>query len=236
MNILICDDLKSEADKLAGLLGASDYLVTINQFHHATDALNFMRTGAVVDCCFLDIVMPEMDGIVLAKALRQEGYAGKIVFLSTSRDYGPETYTVDAFSYLLKPPTTESVKKMLEKLEQAKCNDDQAVIAVQMSGSTKLLLLRDISYVEVIMHNIYFHMADGSEVCVRATFSDIAAQLLLDPRFIQCHRSYVVNMQDIAEVSERELITHSGRCIPITRRYRDTRTRFYEWKFGGGQV
>ncbi len=233
MNILICDDLISEAAELDGLLQTSGFSVNINQFHHALDALNFIRAGAVVDCCFLDIVMPEMDGILLAKQLRQDGYAGRIVFLSTSKDYGPETYTVDAFSYLLKPLTAERVKVILEKLEQAKIRDDRTEIAVQTAGTTKILPHRNISYAEVILHKIYFHMTDGSEICINATFSEIAAQLLCDPRFIQCHRSYVVNMQDIAEVSEREMITRSGRQIPIPRGYRDTRARFYQWKFGG---
>ena len=233
MNILICDDVKSEAAELAGLLQASGFPVNINQFYHALDARNFIRTGAEVDCCFLDIIMPEMDGIVLAEKLRQEDYVGRIVFLSTSKDYGPETYTVDAFSYLLKPLTAESVKVILEKLDQAIIKDDRAEIAVQIAGSTKILLLRNISYAEVILHKVYFHMTDGAEVCITATFSEIAAQLLRDPRFIRCHRSYVVNMQDIAEVSEREMVIHSGRRIPVSRSYRDTRTKFYQWKFGG---
>lgn len=236
MNILICDDLQSEAAELDVLLQDSDFPLNIHLFHHAHDALNFVRTtGVVIDCCFLDILMPEMDGIAFASALRQDGYVGKIVFLSTSKDYGPETYTVNAFSYLLKPPTAESVQEILKKLEQSKCKEDRAEITVQTAGATKVILHRDISYVEVILHKIHFHMMDGSEVCINATFSEIAAQLLCDPRFIQCHRSYVVNMQDIAEVSEREIVTQSGNRIPVPRNYRDTRSKFYQWKFGGGK-
>lgn len=233
MNILICDDLQSEAAELNWLLQVSGFPVHTTQFHHAHDALSFIRTGAVVNCCFLDIVMPEMDGIALASALRQEGYDGKIVFLSTSKDYDTETYTVDAFSYLLKPPTAESVQTILEKLEQEKIREDRAEITVKTAVAAKVLLHRDISYAEVILHKVYFHMTDGSEVCINATFSEIAKQLLCDARFIQCHRSYVVNMQDIAEVSEREVVTHSGKRIPIPRSCRDTRSRFYQWKFGG---
>ncbi len=233
MNILICDDSEPEITQLDKLLQTSGFPIHTHSFYCAIDALNFVRTGAVVDCCFLDILMPEMDGIALAAALRQDGYAGKIVFLSSSKNYGPESYTVDAFSYLLKPPTAQSVKIIMEKLEQARTKDDRAEIAVRTAGLTKILLLRNISYAEVILHKIYFHMTDGREVCINATFSEIAEQLLCDPRFIRCHRSYVVNMQDIAEVSEREIITHRGKRIPITRNYRDTRARFYQWKFGG---
>ncbi|MCP1103698.1 DNA-binding LytR/AlgR family response regulator [Aequitasia blattaphilus] len=233
MNILICDDLQLDAAQLNNLLQASGFQVHIHSFLSANDALNFIRNGAVVDCCFLDIVMPEMDGISLASALRKEGYTGKIVFLSSSKDYGPETYTVDAFSYLLKPPSIENISTLLKRLEQNKDSDDQASITVQSGKTTKILLYRNISYIEVMLHKVYFRMTDGSEVCMNATFSQVATQLLSDSRFIQCHRSYVVNMQDIAEISEREIITHNGNQIPIPRSYKNTRSKFYQWKFGG---
>lgn len=232
MNILICDDMPEEAAVLDGLLRDSSFKVNTNRFHHALDALNFIRTGAVVDLCFLDIVMPEMTGIELARELRQSGYAGEIVFLSTSKEYGPESYTVGAFSYLLKPPAPESVRDILNKLEHSRSSADQAEIWVDMAGRRKVIPHRNISHAEVIGHTVYFRMTDGSEIGVNATFSEIAAQLLSDPRFIQCHRSYVVNMQDVAEISESEIVTHSGKRIPVPRTYRDTRTKFYKWKFG----
>ncbi len=233
MNILICDDLPSEAVILEELLLTSGFHVNVYLFHNALDALDFIRTGVMIDCCFLDIIMPEMNGIELAAAMQNNGYSGKIIFLSTSKDYGPESYTVNAFSYLLKPPTAECVNVILGKLKRAQNRDDQGEILVQASGITKVMKYREISYVEVIRHKVYFHMIDDSEVCINATFSEVTAKLLSDPRFIQCHRSYVVNMQDIAEISEREIVTYSGRRISIPRNFRMTRSRFYQWKFGG---
>ncbi|QIB68793.1 response regulator transcription factor [Aminipila butyrica] len=236
MNILICDNMPEEAAELNALLQDSGFQVHTNQFHHAPDVLDFIRTGTLVDLCFLDIVMPEMNGIKLAEALRQSGYAGEIVFLSTSKEYGPESYTVGAFSYLLKPPTSESVRDVLFKLEQSHICTDQAELWVDISGRKKGIQYRNISYVEVIRHVVYFRMTDGGEVGVNATFSEIAAELLLDPRFIQCHRSFVVNMQDIDEISEREIVTRSGTRIAISRTYRNTRNKFYKWKFRKGHT
>lgn len=232
MNILICDDLPEEATAISRLLNSSGFPVNITVFHNAADVLAFFRAGALAELCFLDIIMPDMSGIQLADMLRQEGYKGKIVFLSTSKDYGPETYTVDAFSYLIKPPTADAIGRILKKLQEEQIKEDHAGIKVRSAKSTKILLYHDISYVEAMLHKIYFHMTDGSQVHISATFSEISAKLLGDPRFIQCHRSYVVNMQDIAEFSEREIFTHSGGQIPIPRNYRDIRNKFYTWKFG----
>lgn len=232
MNILICDDIVSEINELTSLLENADFPVTINQFHHPLDALKFIQTGAPIDCCFFDIVMPEMDGIALAKQFRQVGYVGKIVFLSTSKDYGPETYTVDAFSYLLKPVSANSIYNLLEKIKQDQSSNDQEKIIINISQTKKIIMYREISYVEVILHTVYFHLTDGTTISTKATFSDITARLLGDSRFVQCHRSYVVNMQDIAEISAKKIVTYRGVCLPITRSYKDTRSKFYQWKFG----
>jgi DNA-binding LytR/AlgR family response regulator len=134
MNILICDDLPSEAEALDDLLRSSGFQINIDVFHNPLDAMDFIRTGAVTDCCFLDIIMPEMNGIQLAATLRNHGYSGKIVFLSTSKDYGPESYTVDAFSYMLKPLTAEGVNEILNKREQTQAKADRAEILIQTAG------------------------------------------------------------------------------------------------------
>lgn len=177
--------------------------------------------------------MPEMDGILLAKTLREEGYGGKIILLSTSKDFGPESYLVNAFSYLLKPPTIDTVNELLKRVEQEQLKEDRAEIIVDVGKATKIVRYREISCIEVVLHKLYFYLTDGSEVVANTTLSKIKSQLLCDQRFIQCHRSYIVNMQDIAEISEKTIITQKGKQIPVSRSYKDTRNKFYQWKFGG---
>ena len=119
MNVLVCDDIKSEADKLAEMLKNRGFDVNISVFYNAQDTLSYIRSGAVVDVCFLDIVMPDMSGVELAHTLRQDGYTGFIVFLSASKDYGPESYKVKAFNYLLKPISISDIREILRELSDA---------------------------------------------------------------------------------------------------------------------
>lgn len=231
MNVLICDDRQEDAERLNGLLRDSGFQVESKVFNNGCDTLDFIHTGVVVDVCFLDIVMPEMSGVALAGQLREDGFTGNIVFLSTSNEYGSEAFSLEAFDYLLKPPTPESVKAIMTKLERARNRTDMAGILVKAAGVVKNILYRDISHAEVINHKVYFRLTDGSEVPVYATFAEIAQELLADPRFIQCHRSFIVNMQDVAEVSENEVIMRGGKRIPIPRAYRETRGAFFKWKF-----
>lgn len=232
MNILLCDDDPDEMATLMEILTNLDSQVEVNCFECSIEALEFVKSGAKVDLCCLDIIMPDMTGIQLAKELRDCGYSGEIVFLSSSNEYGPESYTVNAFSYLLKPPSTKKIQDVLGQVQQRQHSADSAELSVHVAGRVMVIPHRFISYIEVVRHTVHIHMVDGGAVRVNTTFSAIAAKVLDDSRFIRCHRSYIVNMQDIAEISKRELVVRSGVRIPIPRTYGDTQARFYRWKFG----
>lgn len=233
MNILICDDMRNEAEELSALLEDSDFNVTTTVFCSGRDALNYLHTGAVIDVCFLDILMPEMSGVDLAQKLRHDGFAGSIIFLSNSNEYAQESYMVDAFSYLVKPPTPKSVRDVLNKLERVRNNTDTNSILLKISGIAKSVLFRDISHVEVIQHKVYFRLADGDEIEVTTTLAEVMPKLLSDARFVRCHRSYIVNMDNIAEITENEIVVRNGAKIPMSKNYREARNKFFKWMFGG---
>lgn len=232
MNILICDDRPEEAKEFSDLLAASDSKINITVFENGYDLLDYVQTGIAIDVCFLDILMPEMSGVELAGSLRQAGFTGKIIFLSSSNEYAHQSYRVSAFDYLIKPPTTESVRDILDRIRQEKQKVDTKSILLKTSGVAKLVLFREISHVEVIQHKVYFRLRDGGEIDVNAAFGDIAPELLSDARFLQCHRSYIVNMDEIAEIARWEIVMRGGKKIPIARGFSGARNEYFNWKFG----
>jgi DNA-binding LytR/AlgR family response regulator len=125
---------------------------------------------------------------------------------------------VNAFSYLLKPPSIEALRELMRKLEDAKAKADTDGIHVKASKVSRHLMFRDISHVEVIKHYVYFRLTDGSEVEVYATLGDVAPQLLRDKRFAQSHRSYIVNMDDISAIGD-----------PNSKSYPDVKKKFAKW-------
>lgn len=233
MNILICDDMHSETQKISRLMKDSGFDVTITILHNGEDVLRHIHSGAVVDACFLDIVMPKMSGVTLAEKLRAEGFVGEIVFLTRTNEYAAESYAVEAFSYLIKPPTPESIRNILRKLENARTNNDTGGILVRGVGLVRYLLFRDISHIEVIQHKVYFRLIDGDVVEANATFSEIAPQLLQDRRFIQCYRSFVINMNAVSAIEGRDIIMQCGARIPISKSYPDVKKQYLQWLFGG---
>jgi DNA-binding LytR/AlgR family response regulator len=230
MNILICDDNRNDAEEFASLIRASGFDVNTVIFDSGRNALDHVRSGAKVDVYFLDIVMPEMSGVALAEKLREDGFGGEIIFLTISNEYAAESYVVDAFSYLLKPAALDRVRDILCKLEEKRRKTGaEDGILVKIGGQVRLIPFHDISYIEAMLNKVLFRLTDGFEVESYATFREIAGQLLNDKRFVQCHRSFIVNMSNIAVISGKKITLRGGKIIPISRSYPGVKKRFAQW-------
>lgn len=116
INVLICDESMSDAEDLVTILDYSyGTAMRTRVFYKSSGVLSYIR-GAPVDICFLELVMQEMSGIELAKALRANGYNGEIVFISRDKTFGPESFEVNALDYLQKPVMPEDVRNAVDKL------------------------------------------------------------------------------------------------------------------------
>jgi DNA-binding LytR/AlgR family response regulator len=232
VNILICDDQKKEAETFAAMLSdVYGFDIRAKTFFCSLEALDYVQSGAPVDVCFLDIIMPRMNGITLAEKLRSNGYRGEIVFLTNSNDFAHESYMVGAFNYMLKPPTNKCASKILNALDNAREKADREGIAVKYQGIKKFIFFRDISNIEVVRHNVYIRMINGTDIKVYSSFWEIASELLKDRRFIQCHRSFLINMRDIETVIGREIIMRRGTRVPISRGFSKVRDEILKSMF-----
>ena len=234
MNILLCDDKVEDLCELENMLDNSGFAVHIESFCNAEDLLGHVRRGVPVDMCILDIIMPETSGISLAVELRRHSYSGQIVFLSALNDFAAESYGVQAFSYLLKPPTPESVHRLLADVTVAIAKRDEEAIIVRQSGEMRRLLHREIEYVEVMDHYVYFHLTSGEYVEVYATFVEISNRLTSAPSFVKCHRSFIINMNEIKIITSRSVTMRSGKILPVSRNYSDVKKTFARWSVTEG--
>ena len=245
MNILICDDIHDEALELektivscggnastGAIAGFEAHCVL---FKNGADALSHIQSGAKVDVCFLDILMPEMKGTELAQKIRKAGFTGEIVFLTSTNEYAAESYTVDAFSYLLKPPKMVNVAQVLAKIQKKRESADTAGIYIGTRTIARFLYFREISHVEVIRNDVYFRLLDGSEIAVYAPLSEFLSELLEDGRFAQCHRSFVINMDAVVSISGRDVLLRCGRNAPVSRNYTGFVKQYSQWVFGRGK-
>ena len=231
MNILICDDLPDATVQLSKIISLSFPDADIRPFNLASEALEFIRSGKMPDISFLDIIMPEMDGVLLAEKMRNEGYRGPIVFLSSANDYAAQSYKVKAFSYLLKPPNAQDVLDILQKVEKARKEIDTTGLQVKTKRLSRFILHRDISHAEVVNQKVFIRLIEGSEVEMWSPLSEIASKLLQDSRFAQCHSAFVVNLDCISYIQGNTIIMQCGKNIPITRKYSGIKKMYENRRF-----
>jgi DNA-binding LytR/AlgR family response regulator len=229
MNVLVCDDVIKDANELADMLAEADPKIQTSIFTCPWQAFNHVKSGAFVEVCFLDIIMPAMNGIKLAEKLRDNNFAGEIVFLSTSNGFASQSYKVKAFDYMLKPPTCEKVSSVMNALQKLQENEDRDGLFVKTQGIARNVPLRDISYVEANKHNVYLKLQDDSAIKVHSSFSEIMEQLLLDNRFLQCHRSFIVNLNEIKTIINNEIVMRVGKIIPISKGYLQVKDSIIKW-------
>ena len=232
MNILICDDIRDEAINLEKAIKVTGFEGNVIRVDNGKDAIACILSGAKIDLCFLDILMPQMDGVELARRLREMQYKGEIVFLTTTREHAVESYEVEAYDYLIKPVNAKTIAHILRQIADAKKNADTAGIPLSTRTLIRFLFFHEISFIEVMGKKVYFHLLDGSNIEINGTLSEFLPKILADRRFTQCHRSFVVNMDAVSYIKGREIFFRCGRKAPISKYYAEFDKRYIKWVFG----
>jgi DNA-binding LytR/AlgR family response regulator len=232
MNILICDDFEKDANELAAMLSEFGVGVKASVFTCPWQAFNYFQSGAAaVDVCFLDIIMPSMNGIKLAEKVRESNFKGEIIFLTTSNNFASQSYHVKAFDYLLKPIDSEKLNDVMSALQKQQAEAEKNSLSVNIQGAMNFIPFCDISYVEVLDHTVYVNMLDKSVVKVNSTLDKMTAQLLQDGRFVRLQRSCIVNLNEIKSIANREAVMKNGIKIAISRTHSQIKDRMLKQMF-----
>ena len=239
MYLAVCEDDKNDLDTVCSLLDAwaaeRDAAVRRKVFRSAAELLESARQERFT-FYLLDVMMPGIDCMEAAREIRCFDDAAEIVFLSSSPGFAYESYGVRALNYLLKPVEREKLFALLDRLcLQEQINSD-ALTLKTTSAAIVRVPFSQISYVEVIRKHVYFHLADGTEQEVAGTLTDFEAVLLSRPDFMRVHRSYIVNMLQVEQLSSAELRTLRGTCLPVSRTLRkEVASRWLDYHLEGGR-
>ena len=215
VKICICDDSSEERAFINALVREwsqqSGTDVSVCEFP-AAEAFLFEYEDLVPDLVLLDIEMPGMNGVALAKRLRERNKLIQIIFITGFSEYIAEGYEVAALHYLIKPV---SPKKLFSTLDRAleKQEIDGRKIVFKTSAETVQLLLYEIRYIEVMKNYITVY-AEGSYT-VKRTLKEIEREL--DERFLRVGRSYIVNLHYVSRVTRSEIFLRGGESVPLPR-------------------
>lgn len=243
LKIALCEDNEIELLHIKQLVErfiashTSKYNIQCDTFLNGLDLLTAMENGICYDILVLDVVMPLMTGIEAAMEIRKKNNLIKILFLTSSREFAVDSYKVDAFHYLLKPVNEESLIPILEKVCADIVDNKEKGIIIKHKTSLTKVILHNLEYAEVIGRTLFFHLTSGEVLESLGTMSQLENELLSDKRFIMPHRSYIVNMDCIHRITDKDIITFSKKPVPISRKlYKNIKQAYISYSFDEGKT
>ena len=207
MKIAICDDSKLDRQLLKVVIQTyfenNEEEFKIFEYELGDNLLDDIE----VELLFLDIIM---NGMKIARKLRDIQFKAPIIFLTAHADYAVESYEVYVAGYLLKPYDTNKLTLLLDEVLQRSV---QKRIAVKVKKQHRYLEINDIMYVESDKHVLNIHLKDSRVIQTTEKLSELE-KTINSKRFIRCHQSYLVNMDYIKDAKTDFILSNDIR-IPI---------------------
>lgn len=216
MKCIIVDDDPMSRASLKALCKKIPELELAGMATDGIEGLDLLKTQEV-DLVFLDIEMPELSGMELAKTgIRLP----EIIFTTGKKDYAFEAYEVNAVDYLSKPVTMprllQAVEKVKLKMKEASQsgNRNPEEFYIRVDGRLVRLQLDDILYVESTGDYVTF-FTEKERFIVHSTLKEMEKRLNHD-KLLRVHRSYIVNLNKLVDIEDGSLVINR-KVIPISR-------------------
>lgn len=218
LRIAICDDDQAFLSLTASVIGQwKNKPLDLNiETFESGDALFLMHNEMPFDIIFLDMLMPEIDGLETARKIREFDKTVKIVFLTSSAEYAVDSYSVKADNYLLKPFEPAKLFLCLDELV-AEIKRSGTSILVKGLRTLHRIELQNIEYIEAQNKRVLFYLCDGRTQEILEPLYTFEQKFNQMEYFFKCHRSYIVNIHHIESYSSKEIKMRSGCRIPISR-------------------
>ncbi len=218
LHIMICEDEPAQLRLLRDYVREWDSGAEIRCFENAARFLFDWEEKKEADLLLLDIEMPGMNGMELAKRLRAQGDPVQILFVTGAADYAPEGYDVDAVSYLLKPVKKERLFSSLDKAVR-RLGRQEPILLVECAGEVVKIPIRRLCWLESMGHDTILHRREQEEPLRSKTGLHKLEQELASRQvaFFKIHRSYLVNLEQIEKITRREVVMADGAVLPIAR-------------------
>lgn len=213
----IIDDRNADAEYVESIL--KDWMkkrqlnIWIERFCSAESFLFQYEDHKDWDILLLDIEMKGMDGVALAKLIREENKRAQIIFITGFPDFMSEGYEVSALHYLMKPVVKDKLFTVLDRaVEQFGRQEKQLVIT--FDRQTVLVPVHKITYLEAQKQYVVIHTEDQS-YRMRVSLGETAEEL--DEYFLKCQRSFIVNLRYVQQINHNAVILKDGTEVPISR-------------------
>ncbi len=230
VKIAVVEDEQVHFDLLSGYIKnwADDkgIKVIISHYISAESFLFQWDEEACFDALFADIQMQAMNGMDMAKKIRETDKNISIVFTTGIADYIEEGYEVEAMHYLIKPIKEIKVRECLDKISERK--KPEIFVIVHSQDDIIKVAADEINYVEAMGHGSVIGLYD-KKIEVKESISELE-QMFDKKMFIKCHRSYICNIANINHIDKANIYFDNEDSIPVSRRlYGDVNKSFISY-------
>lgn len=235
IRIAVCDDFKDTVNQVNGYLSEYQQLkerkLDIKSFFNAEDLWEYLRKNRC-DLIILDIELVKMNGVELGHLIRTELKDNiiKIVYISAKNCYDRQLFDVQPLNFLQKPIDKEKLFKMVDLTVELLSSSERVFVFESKQGTFRIKF-NDILYFESFDH--YFKIATKSgDYEFTSTMSEIKEQIS-EARFVQVHRSYIINYDNTSHIKYEEVTMLNGDVISVSRdRRKEVREIVSEWERG----
>lgn len=214
LRVLVVDDERPALDELAWLLGRDERVASVHTCDSAAEALRILQ-DETVDAVFLDIRMPGLTGLDLARVLSRFKVPPPVVFVTAYDEHAVDAFELNAVDYVLKPVRDDRLSEAVRRVAEAVASPGPATatttddtIAVERGGVTRFITRSEVRYVEAQGDYARLHTATGSHL-VRVPLTALEEQWR-DAGFVRIHRSLLVSLAHVEEVR-----VDAGRCTVV---------------------
>jgi len=221
LKCIAIDDEPLALDIIKAYCSRMPLLNLTHTFDDAVTASEFLRNQPV-DLVFLDVNMPDITGIDLARALEKKPM---IIFTTAYKKFAWEGFELDAIDYLLKPISFDRFEKAVNKAADYKQyreamanNQREAHLFVRAEYRLVKIPLHDVEYIEGLEDYIRIHLKNTRPVMTLMTLKSMMEKLPAD-KFMRIHRSYIIGTDHIQSIQQRKILTTSAKELPISESY-----------------
>ena len=215
MNIAVCEDKVSDRDTLCAYIrnycDKNCYEGKISVFETGEALLGAFSPGAF-DLVFMDIYLPGLSGVAAAEKMREADRDFMLVFITISSDFTAEGFEVQALGYVVKPIDREKMDRALYMC-RGRFEKNSRTIEIPMSGGNLTISIADLLYVEIYDKDAIFHMKKGV-IKSRIPLDELEARLGGEP-FLRCHRSYIINMNYVDDMTDNGFLMRNKDIVPM---------------------
>ncbi len=242
LNIAICDDCHEQLDVMRKAI--EQYIITqtvspikVVCFDNPFLLLEKVTHNGGYDILLLDIFMPGINGIEVAKEIRRRKDKTEIIFLTTSDDFAVVAFALKAVHYLVKPFTQNEINDAMDRAVATFMKSRVQKMSYKLTGGgVKTVNIDDILYIESYKHEQQVHLKDREVLSIREGLKSLQEELdkLSPHQFLSPYKGFIVNQKAVHAIEPSCMKLYGNISIPIARRsYRELTDKYFTYSFGG---